>query len=108
MNRVKTLLAASVALALVFTVSCSSDKDDPAPPPGKPVCYYVNSVNGMCLEGGKELEKECKSMGSIYKYEASGACPAGEVEKCPNPNQPDQMMYLYGDGMKGMCAAQGQ
>jgi len=98
MNRIKIACAASIALALAFTISCSSDdgddgkKDDKK---GKPVCYYKNSSAGMCFEGGTGLTEEvCKSM-SVYTWEKSGSCPPDENAKCASTYE-GGLMYSYG------------
>jgi len=61
MNRVKTLLAASVALALAFTVSsCSDDKDDEKED-NKYCVFYLAGTPYYCVEFNKDFpESACK------------------------------------------------
>jgi len=56
MNRVKTLLAASIALALAFTISCSDDKDDKDDKPKKEKwCVYGGGAPYLvCIKIGVE------------------------------------------------------
>jgi len=56
MNRVKTLLAASIALALAFTISCSDDKDDD------------KSSDSKSSPSGGSKSSYCELTGSGFTY----------------------------------------
>lgn len=101
MNRIKIALAASVALALAFTISCSDDKEEEK----NPYCIYKDSAgNGFCMQGGI-TESVCKQT-ALYTWEADGGCPPDETAKCPSPYYAEGFLYVYGENYVDMCSGE--
>jgi len=99
----KIALVASIALALVFTLSCSAGDSEESNSlnsrDGKPVCSAILSGIGMCFEGGSLTEEACTAMGASTpvptKWQENGSCPSGG-KKCPKSYYGDGTGYAYG------------
>jgi len=110
MNRVKTLvlLAASAMLAMVFTVSCSDDKDDDKGS-DKNVCVSKPaSEYGVCYDG--YLKEACDALpASLYEWK-SGGCPS-DYQECKSMTDAlaaagSEVKVYVGSGMIDDCSAE--
>jgi len=66
MNKTKTLLAATLALALAFTLSCSSDDDDGGSSDGRTYTFSLKNVTESSFTTVEE-DLECKENGQLEK-----------------------------------------
>jgi hypothetical protein len=99
MNRVKfTLIAASLALATTFTLSCSDDDKG-----GTPSCTL--SLEGMglaghsaCVEASGMTKEKCQGVEGSF----SEGCKSGATKKCEDENDitpyidEGETLYVYG------------
>jgi len=105
----KIALTATFGLALIFTLSCSDDKDEGGTGACKHTAKFQNSSIEICeslslASAGitvGQYKKECESDATYNGSKFLGSCPAGYVKTCKNDEDDfDITYYLYNQALK--------
>jgi hypothetical protein len=86
MSKLKFItLAASIMLALAFTLSCSDDKDDPPPTTGWLTCSEANKIVNNCKSKGGDVTKCIIDSGACNGLTDINKCQEHYDSECKSP-----------------------